>query len=36
MEQAERILEALENEEEKLLREVQKIEGRPRRVTKDW
>ena len=36
MEQAERILEALENEEEELLREVQKIEGRPRRVTKDW
>jgi len=35
-EQAERILEALENEEEELLREVQKIEGRPRRVTKDW
>ncbi|MXW14348.1 MAG: tetratricopeptide repeat protein [Rhodothermaceae bacterium] len=35
-EQAERILEALENEEEELLREVQKIEGRPRRVAKDW
>ena len=35
-EQAERILQALENEEEKLLREVQKIKGRPRRVEKDW
>lgn len=35
-EQAERILEALENEEEELLREVQKMEGRPRRVAKDW
>ena len=35
-EQAEQILEALENEEEQLLREVQKIEGRPRRVAKDW
>lgn len=35
-EQAERILEALANEEEELLREVQKMEGRPRRVAKDW
>jgi len=35
-EQAEQILEALENEEEQLLREVQKIDGRPRRVAKDW
>ncbi len=35
-EQAERILEALANEEEQLLREVQKMEGRPRRVAKDW
>ncbi len=35
-EQAERILQALENEEEQLLREVQKMKGRPRRVEKDW
>ncbi len=35
-EQAERILEALENDEEELLREIQKMEGRPRRVAKDW
>lgn len=35
-EQTERILQALENEEEELLREVQKVKGRPRRVTKDW
>ncbi|MCY4158206.1 MAG: tetratricopeptide repeat protein [Bacteroidetes bacterium] len=35
-EQAERILEALENEEEQLLREIQKVEGRPKRVAKDW
>ncbi len=35
-EQAERILEALENEEEELLREIQKVEARPRRVAKDW
>lgn len=34
--QAERILQALENEEEELLREVQKVKGRPRRVEKDW
>ena len=33
---AERILQALANEEEQLLREVQKIKGRPRRVEKDW
>lgn len=35
-EQAERILQALANEEEQLLREVQKVKGRPRRVAKDW
>ncbi len=35
-EQAERILEALENEEEELLREIQRVEARPRRVAKDW
>jgi hypothetical protein len=35
-EEAERILQALANEEEQLLREVQKIKGRPRRVEKDW
>lgn len=35
-EQAERILEALKNEEEELLRQVQKVKGRPRRVAKDW
>jgi len=34
--QAIRILQALQNEEEELLREVQKIKGRPRRVEKDW
>ena len=34
--QAERILQALENEEEELLREVQKVRGHPRRVEKDW
>jgi hypothetical protein len=34
--QAVRILQALQNEEEQLLREVQKIKGRPRRVEKDW
>ncbi len=34
--QAIRILQALQNEEEQLLREVQKIKGRPRRVDKDW
>ncbi len=34
--QAERILQALENEEEQLLREVQKLKSRPRRVEKDW
>ena len=34
--EAERILQALANEEEQLLREVQKIKGRPRRVEKDW
>ncbi len=35
-EQAERILQALEEDEQQLLREIQKIEGRPRRVAKDW
>lgn len=34
--EAERILQALANEEAKLLREVQKVKGRPRRVEKDW
>ena len=31
-----RILQALQNEEEQLLREVQKVKGRPRQVEKDW
>jgi Ca-activated chloride channel family protein len=35
-EQAERILDALQNEEEKLLRQVQQPKTRPRRVEKDW
>lgn len=35
-EEAQRILEALENEEEQLLRQVQKMKTRPRRVEKDW
>lgn len=35
-EQAERILQALQNEEEKLLREVQRPKSRPRQVEKDW
>ena len=35
-EQAERILQALQTEEEQLLREVQKMDVRPRRVEKDW
>lgn len=35
-EEAQRILEALENEEEQLLRQVQKMDTRPRRVEKDW
>ncbi len=34
--QALRILQALQNEEEQLLREVQRVKGRPRRVEKDW
>ena len=34
--EAERILEALENEEEQLLRQIQKMKTRPRRVEKDW
>ncbi|NBC18165.1 MAG: hypothetical protein GVY18_12715 [Bacteroidetes bacterium] len=34
--QAQRILQALQVEEEKLLREVQKAKVRPRRVEKDW
>lgn len=35
-EQAQRILQALQNEEEQLLREVQRPKSRPRRVEKDW
>lgn len=35
-EEAQRILEALENDEEQLLRQVQKMKTRPRRVEKDW
>ena len=35
-EQAEQILEALQNEEEQLLRQVQRPKSRPRRVEKDW
>ena len=35
-EQAEQILEALENEEQQLLREIQKGQGQRRRVAKDW
>ncbi len=35
-EEAERMLEALQNQEEQLLREVQKLKTRPRRVDKDW
>lgn len=35
-EQAERILQALQNEEEQLLRQVQRPASRPRRVEKDW
>jgi len=35
-EEAERILQALEQEEEQLLRQVQKMKNRPRRVEKDW
>lgn len=35
-EQAERILEALQNEEEQLLRQVQRPKSRPRQVEKDW
>ena len=35
-EQAARILQAIENEEAQLLREVQKMQTRPRRVEKDW
>lgn len=34
--QAEQILDALENEEEQLLRQVQQMKGRPRQVEKDW
>ena len=34
--QAERILQALEDDEQQLLREIQKMKGRPRRVEKDW
>jgi len=35
-EQAERILQALQNEEEQLLRQVQRMNTRARRVEKDW
>ena len=35
-EQAEQILEALQNEEEQLLRQVQRPKSRPRQVEKDW
>ncbi len=35
-EQAERILQALEENEEELLKEVQRLKSRPRRVEKDW
>lgn len=35
-EEAQRILQALQSDEEKLLREVQKPKTRPRRVEKDW
>ncbi|PIQ63421.1 MAG: hypothetical protein COV99_02725 [Bacteroidetes bacterium CG12_big_fil_rev_8_21_14_0_65_60_17] len=34
--EAQRMLEALQNQEEQLLREVQKLKTRPRRVDKDW
>lgn len=34
--QAERILQALQNEEEQLLRQVQQMKSRPREVDKDW
>lgn len=35
-EEAERILQALQNEEEELLREVMKSQARPKKVEKDW
>lgn len=35
-EQAERILQAMENDEQQLLREVQRMDARPRKVEKDW
>lgn len=35
-EQAQRILEALENEEEQLLRQIQKMDAPPKKVEKDW
>ena len=35
-EEAERILQALQNEEEELLRQVMKPQSRPRKVDKDW
>jgi len=34
--EAQRILQALENDEEQLLRQIQKMKTRPRRVEKDW
>jgi Ca-activated chloride channel homolog len=35
-EQAQRILQAMENDEQQLLRQIQKMKTRPRRVEKDW
>jgi len=35
-EEAERLLQALENEEEQLLRQIQKMKARPKKVEKDW
>ncbi len=35
-EEAERILQALQNEEEELLRQVKKMQTRPKKVEKDW
>ena len=34
--EAERLLEAMENDEEQLLKQMQKMKARPRRVEKDW
>jgi len=35
-EEAQRILQAMENDEQQLLRQIQKMKARPRRVEKDW